>query len=417
MNKLLKNIQVLFLVTNVFTLSFAANGDATVDTTHKIDSNKSDEYNAVSLVSEGLNVGNAYILDRDTYGHLTDGLSPYRENNNTYWVRVNAPFKIFSESSMPGSTAKYPDANYIQLRGNGANNTVYFDRTTTEQVIASAEAGLDGTSGNFSMGQGSVNWTTLSTLGNYYNYTHFEIIPKIDAKEYKLWISGKINSSLASYKNTGIVIKTDGEAPTYEFAEMYFDKNGELKINIDNINDAGSGNREMVIKISAKGNPYLVKTYKQKLDKEDANVTYTINKEKLDQLYSMDGKYTFTVTLSDEVGNIREVTEKKRPRQDGYIYTKIIAPGSPIRHLLVLTDGYAPNDTILKGKIYYDVDANNNIDKSKFLNFGITNNFTLSNIIKLPIESDKIVVEFYLKNSKTNKQLKPYLDHLIIYGR
>lgn len=117
------------------------------------------------------------------------------------------------------------------------------------------------------------------------------------------------------------------------------------------------------------------------------------------------------------MGNLREVTEKKRPKADGYIYTKVITPGSPIRHLLVLTDGQAPKDTILKGKIYYVVDMNNNIDKSKFLDFGITNNFALSNIIKLPVESERIVIEFYLSRSKTNKQLKPYLDHLIVYGR
>lgn len=417
MCRLLRNVSVVVLLSNLFLVSFAANVDANIDIVKRKNNITNGVQGEVSLLAEGINAGNAYILDRDTYEHFTDGLSPYRENNNTYWVRVDAPFKIFSESFMPGSVAKFPDANYIQLRGGGFNNTVSFNRTTTEQVEAPAKVGLDGTAGNFSMGKSSVNWTMVSTSGNYYNYTHFQIIPKMDNKEYRLWIAGKIDGVLSQYKNTGIIIKTDGEAPTYEFAEMYFDKNGDFKIDIDNITDVGSGNREVIIQISAQNNPYLVKTYKKTLRGNGINLNHTIYKYQFDQLYATDGKYTVNVTLSDEVGNLREVTEKKRPKADGYIYTKVITPGSPIRHLLVLTDGQAPKDTILKGKIYYVVDMNNNIDKSKFLDFGITNNFALSNIIKLPVESERIVIEFYLSRSKTNKQLKPYLDHLIVYGR
>lgn len=417
MSKFLKNIQVLFLFSNFFVLSFATNGDGNVLATNRINGMRSGMTVDVNLLSEGLSVGNAYIIDRDTYPHLTDGLSPYRENNNTYWVRTGAPFKIFTESSMPGSIAKFPDANYIQLRGNGTNNTIYFDRTTTEQVFSTAKAGNDGTSENFSMGESSVNWTAVSTLGSYYNYTHFQIIPNLDAKEYKLWISAKNNGSLVSYKDTGITIKTDGEGPTYQYAKIYFDQDGNLKINIENIIDEGSGNKEVIIKISARDNPYLVKTYKENLKGEGVNFYYTIFKYQLDQLYSSDGQYNLSITLSDEVGNLREVEEKEPPKTDGNIYTKIISPGSPIRHVLILTDGEAPKDTILEGRIYYVVDWNNNIDKSKFLDFQITNTYSMSNILKLPIDSERVVIEFYLCRSKTNTELKPYLDNLVVYGR
>ena len=367
-------------------------------------------------------VGNSYVFDRDSHPTFTDGLSPFQDKNNRslYWVRVGETFKIFTESST--SHGVYPSANYIQLRDKSNNNTIYFNRTSTNRVTGAATAGNNGVKDNFSLDDDSINWTAISTSGMYYNYTHFHITPKIDGKEYKLWVSAKLGNSMSDYKNTGITIKTDGEGPTYESAEKYFDSEGNLHFDIKNIADAGSGNKKIEIKINAADNPHLVKTITKNIGSNGSNFYHTVFKYELDQLYAHGVGYNIKVYLYDEVGNKREVVDGKpddsKPTgKSGYIYTKVIEPGARLKYLLIRTSANIPNDTVVSGKVYYSINANNSIDKTKYVDFKITDIFNTANIIELPDKSSKIVIEFYLEKSSKNEDIKPEIEHLIVYGK
>ena len=371
-------------------------------------------------------VGNSYVFDRDTYPTFTDGLSPFQDKNNRslYWVRVGETFKIFAESST--SHGVYPSANYIQLRDKSSNSTIYFNRTSTNRVTGAATAGNNEAKNDFSLDDDSINWTAISTSGMYYNYTHFHITPKIDGKEYKLWVSAKIGNSMSDYKNTGITIKTDGEGPTYESAEKHFDSEGNLHFDIKNIADAGSGNKKIEIKINAADNPYLVKTITKNIGSNGSNFYHTVFKHELDQLYAHGVGYNIKVYLYDEVGNKREVVDVKPTKptnptnptgNDGCIYSKVIEPGSKLKYILVKTNANIPKDTILRGKVYYSINRDNSIDKRKYVDFKITNIFDFANIIELPERSSKIVIEFYLQKSLKDKSIKPDIEDVIVYGK
>lgn len=363
------------------------------------------------------NIGNPYVFDRDSYPTFTDGLSPYQDKNDrsVYWARVGETFKIFAESNT--SNGVYPDANYIQLRDENNNNTIYFKRTSTNNMTGAATAGNDGATNNFTLDNTSTNWTAISTSGLYYNYTHFHITPKIDGKEYKLWTSAKVGSSMSNYKNTGITIKTDGEGPTYESAEKNFDLNGNLHFDIRNIADAGSGNKKIEIKINAVDNPYLVKTITKNIGSNGFDFYHTVFKSELDQLYSHGVSYNIKVYLYDEVGNKREVVDAKPISNDGYIYSKVIEPGSQLKYILVTTNANIPKDTVLSGKVYYSINPDNSINKRKYVDFKITRIFNTANIIELPEKESKIVIEFYLKKSSKDKNIKPDIDDLTVFGR
>lgn len=102
---------------------------------------------------------------------------------------------------------------------------------------------------------------------------------------------------------------------------------------------------------------------------------------------------------------------------NGNVITKIINPGSPIKHLSILTKSEIPEGTSITGKIYYSVSSNGTINKSIYKNFKITYFHSNANTITLPTSVNKIVIEYELIGSGANNQISPALDHLVVLAK
>lgn len=104
-------------------------------------------------------------------------------------------------------------------------------------------------------------------------------------------------------------------------------------------------------------------------------------------------------------------------KSDGNVLTVDISAGSPIRYISILTESSIPTGTSIKGKVYYSVDSKGNFDKSKYVEFNITNQNSISNIMKLPKDANKIKIEYFLKGSNADNTIAPILDNLIVLAK
>ena len=124
--------------------------------------------------------------------------------------------------------------------------------------------------------------------------------------------------------------------------------------------------------------------------------------------------YNFdTVYEESEVRTFRINTFK----DSGNVLTIDITHGSPIKYVSILTESAIPNGTSIEGKLYYSEKSNGDMDKSKYINFTLTNHHTLSNIITLPKTTGKLRIEYILKGSKSDNTISPVLDHLIVLAK
>lgn len=161
----------------------------------------------------------------------------------------------------------------------------------------------------------------------------------------------------------------------------------------------------------------------------DDNKTYTysitgdVNTTQIPISEMGSGEYQVTVSvynhLTPDIFAISEpVTFRyNKFKGDGNVLTKKITADSPLSYLLVNTKADIPNGTNIKGYIYYELLSDGTPNKKKYIEFEIKEHLNNSGLIKLPVKTDSIFIEYFLTGSKNNTNLTPVLDHLIVLGK
>lgn len=121
-----------------------------------------------------------------------------------------------------------------------------------------------------------------------------------------------------------------------------------------------------------------------------------------DNVYSESSPITINVDIFKNTGNVQTVS---------------ISKGSPISYVSILTECDTPAKTEILGKIYYNLKDNGLItDSFCYIPFKITSDYA-SNVVKLPIKSSVVKVEYILKNNSNKTDLSPVLDSITVFAR
>lgn len=121
-----------------------------------------------------------------------------------------------------------------------------------------------------------------------------------------------------------------------------------------------------------------------------------------DNVYSESEPITVNVDIFKNIGNVQTIA---------------ISKGSPISYISVLTEYDIPAKTDILGKIYYNLKDDGLIrDSSCYVPFKITSDYS-SNVVKLPIKSSVVKVEYILKNNSNKSDLSPILDSVIVFAK
>ena len=155
--------------------------------------------------------------------------------------------------------------------------------------------------------------------------------------------------------------------------------------------------------------------------------TYSI----IGDIYSMripaselsNGEYNITVSVynyldPDIFATSKPITFRyNKFKGNGNVLTKKITTDSPLSYLLINTKAAIPDGTNIKGYIYYDISEKGVPDRKKYIEFEIKEHVNYSELIRLPVKSNTIVIEYLLTGSKNNTYISPILDNIIVLGK
>lgn len=108
---------------------------------------------------------------------------------------------------------------------------------------------------------------------------------------------------------------------------------------------------------------------------------------------------------------------RKTYSSSGYVRSKDILPGYPIRFVNVVTTVDLPKNTSITGYIYYTEKTTDSFSETKKVNFVLTSDLIGENTIKLPVKAQKLRVMFNLSSSNVDKTVTPKIDEVIVYAR
>lgn len=157
--------------------------------------------------------------------------------------------------------------------------------------------------------------------------------------------------------------------------------------------------------------------------KTDKTIVHELNgSARSFNIYDLDTG-TYSVSVKSYISN--DIYSESTPislrinifKKKGNVKTISILPGSKIRYLAILTESEIPKGTSIEGKIYYKALPNSSIlDKTNYIPFVLTTNYR-QHIMRLPENSSKVEVEYFLSNNSDTLDLSPILDHITVFAR
>jgi hypothetical protein len=248
------------------------------------------------------------IIPNPTINSLSVTRYDYKESNTSYWVKPNSTFAIYTDGYFPSSYGVFPTRNYVLFAKDG----IYNDLTSARQYSTKSSKNKQGSEydTNFNWSSSNLDLAQEYVLsGNNYLKTTHHLSAKLDNTRYKLYHTATyINNGTEYYDDyidSGIWLNVDGIAPTGTAEFNYDEITAEMKVNVSDIVEEGSGVNKIWVEYAPSDNLSNIVT--EELIKVDG--AYQGGKNLYDIFSGNADTVNIKVKAIDNVGNERVISE------------------------------------------------------------------------------------------------------------